>query len=515
MEVNNLSTGKNNELNSNDASLIYVSNLKVMMLDFDDAFTSRVSPILSNLKFEGRDVVVYSSKVSENVKKYILDYNNELSIILIRILDINDEKAFSLIRYVRDVLLNDNVRIIAIVGKIDEALEKNLIVNHNINDLREDSEITEQRLFTIILSQLRTFRDIVQLGNNKSGLESIIRSSSSIFELQSLKKFSAGVLRELILVESARCGFCSNICGFAAELVRNNYYITSSTGKYNNFVGKNVMKVLPKKICNDIEIVCSKKKNMYSDNSVILYFFTEMGAENIIYFEGLHDYDKDLIEIFYKNICVAFDNIYLNKEVENTQKEVIFTLGEIAEARSNETGHHVKRVAEYSKLIAEKYGMSAKEVNVLKLASPMHDVGKLAIPDSILNKPGKLTVEEFEIMKTHSIVGYDMLKKSNKRLMKTASIIALEHHEKFNGDGYPYGLSRDEIHICGRITAVADVFDALSSDRVYKKAWTNEDIMAYFKEQRGKHFDPDLVDILFENVTDIFNIKQKFADNII
>ena len=202
----------------------------------------------------------------------------------------------------------------------------------------------------------------------------------------------------------------------------------------------------------------------------------------------------------------------LNNEITNTQKEIIYTMGEIAETRSKETGHHVKRVAEYSKLLALKIGLPKEEAELLKLASPMHDIGKVGIPDSILNKPGKLTDQEFETMKTHAQIGYEMLKHSNKPILQTASIVARDHHEKWNGKGYPRGLKGDDIHVYGRITAVADVFDALGSDRVYKKAWDDERIFKLFEEEKGQHFDPKIIEAFFANLDEIFEIRERFKD---
>jgi len=202
----------------------------------------------------------------------------------------------------------------------------------------------------------------------------------------------------------------------------------------------------------------------------------------------------------------------LHDEITNTQKEIIYTMGEIAETRSKETGNHVKRVAEYSYILAIKYGLSKNEANILKLASPMHDIGKVGIPDNILNKPGKLTFEEFEIMKTHAQLGYEMLKHSKKPILQAAAIVSKEHHEKFNGTGYPQGLKGEQIHIFARITAIADVFDALGSNRVYKKAWEDEKIFKLFKEEKAKHFDPILIDLFFENIDEIFKVRKMFQD---
>lgn len=203
----------------------------------------------------------------------------------------------------------------------------------------------------------------------------------------------------------------------------------------------------------------------------------------------------------------------LNQEIQNTQKEIIFKMGAIGEARSQETGLHVKRVAQYSKLFAHYYGLDKKEIDIIELASPMHDIGKVAIADSILNKPSKLTSEEFELIKSHARLGYDMLKGSNRTILKTAAIIAHEHHEKYDGTGYPQGLKGEDIHIYGRITAIADVFDALGSKRVYKEAWDDARIFEFFIEQRAKHFDPKLVDIFFDNLSEFLAIRDKFKDS--
>jgi putative two-component system response regulator len=201
-----------------------------------------------------------------------------------------------------------------------------------------------------------------------------------------------------------------------------------------------------------------------------------------------------------------------DKEIEETQKEVIFTMGTIGETRSKETGNHVKRVAEYSKLLAKLSGMSEEEAELLKMASPMHDIGKIGIPDSILHKPGRLNENEFLIMQTHATMGYEMLKNSTRPILQAAAIVAHEHHEKYDGSGYPHGLEGKQIHIYGRITAIADTFDALGSARVYKEAWPLEKILDLFVRESGKHYDPELVDIFLANMEQFLAIRDKFVD---
>jgi HD-GYP domain-containing protein (c-di-GMP phosphodiesterase class II) len=202
----------------------------------------------------------------------------------------------------------------------------------------------------------------------------------------------------------------------------------------------------------------------------------------------------------------------VNQEIIDTQKELLNTVGTISETRSRETGQHVKRVALYSKLLAKKLNLPKKEINLIELASPMHDIGKIGIPDSILNKPGKLTKDEFEIMKTHAQIGFDMLKHSKREIIQAAAVIAYEHHEKYDGSGYPNARVGEQIHIFGRITALADVFDALGSDRCYKEAWELDRILAFIKDERGKHFDPKLVDIFFDNLDEFLDIQRRYKE---
>ncbi len=203
----------------------------------------------------------------------------------------------------------------------------------------------------------------------------------------------------------------------------------------------------------------------------------------------------------------------LHEEIEHTQRELIYRMGEVAESKSKETGNHIKRVALMSKLLAEKYGLDERESDILFTASPMHDVGKIAIPDAVLKKPGPLEDDEWEVMKGHAMVGYDILKGSDRPILKAAATISKEHHEKWDGSGYPEGLSGEDIHIYGRISAIADVFDALSSDRCYKKAWDMDRIVELFKEERGRHFDPKLVDILLDSLDEFAAIRESYKDS--
>lgn len=228
--------------------------------------------------------------------------------------------------------------------------------------------------------------------------------------------------------------------------------------------------------------------------------------ENQTYARDLHEKNIQLVQ-HHEEI------MKLNEEITETQKEIIFRLSEIVEARSRETGNHVRRVSEYAALIAKNYGLSARETELLRLTVPMHDLGKLAIPDAILHKPGKLTPEEFETIKLYTVYGYEMLYKSSREIFQAAAIIAYQHHERFDGTGYPRGLKGEEIHLYARITSVADVFDSLSSDRCYKKAWPLDEVIAYLNQNKRTMFDERIVNCFLECLDEVKMIRYTFEDN--
>lgn len=205
-------------------------------------------------------------------------------------------------------------------------------------------------------------------------------------------------------------------------------------------------------------------------------------------------------------------NIKLTEEIEKTQREFLFALGEIAEFRSPETGNHVKRVGEITRILAQKLNAPEEEIELLRLAAALHDLGKTAISDSILNKPAALTSEEYAVMQTHSQIGYRLLKPFNRPVFQMAALIAKEHHENYDGTGYPDGLQGETIHIYSRIVALTDVFDALGNKRVYKDAWPQTEILDYIQAQKGKKFDPQLVELFFANFDEVSQVRRMFPD---
>jgi putative two-component system response regulator len=200
------------------------------------------------------------------------------------------------------------------------------------------------------------------------------------------------------------------------------------------------------------------------------------------------------------------------EEIRQREQELLFRMSRAAEFRDPETGAHIQRMAHYSALIATRLGLDRATQELILQAAPMHDVGKIGIPDYILLKPGRLTPEEFEVMKTHASLGHELLQGSSSHVLQAGAEIAITHHEKFDGSGYPAGLRGEAIPLFGRIVAVADVFDALTSERPYKKAWELERAVAFLKEGSGTHFDPDCIEAFMAAWDEVLLVRQRFQD---
>lgn len=207
------------------------------------------------------------------------------------------------------------------------------------------------------------------------------------------------------------------------------------------------------------------------------------------------------------------DKVHLaTQEVVARERETLLRLAKAGEYRDEETGYHVLRMARFSSLIAERLGLSEEERHVIETAAPMHDIGKIGTPDNILLKPGKLDAGELVIMRTHARIGYEILKDSPSKYLQMGAVIARGHHEKFDGSGYPDGLAGEAIPLPARIVAVADVFDALTSQRPYKRAWSIQDALQYLQTEQGRHFDPVCVQAFLSQLDKVLLIRQQLQD---
>ena len=605
-----------------------IGTWKMLVADDEEEVHSLTKTVLTDFVYENKSLEIISAYSGEETLR-VLENNDDIVLVLLDVVMETDDAGLIVVKKLREELNNNLTQIILRTGQAGKAPELEVVKNYAINDYKEKTELTSQKLFTSIITAIRSYENTKSLALSKSEIDELNYDLN-----KSIQSFDKSVMAakiddkgDVLYVSDAFCNTTQfthvelignklavlrhpnlkqeiindiELCyaqhkpwmGEVEYLTKDNQSIWLQVNRFpefdnnNNFlhfmtIFENITdKKQVERLNHDMErligtfdenVIASKtdqegkityashafcKLSGYSQEELIhkkhnvvkhqethneihedlwktitskkiwqgeiedkrkdgsaYWVHTTITPEydiygNFICYTAISENITDKKNVEHANNEIAL----LNAEIEDTQKEVVFRMGAIGEARSKETGMHVKRVAEYSKIFALHLGIPEEKAEILKQASPMHDIGKVAIPDNILNKPGKLTFDEFEIMKTHAQLGYEMLESSNKAILKVAAIVAHEHHEKWDGSGYPRGLIGNKIHVYGRITAVADVFDALGSSRVYKKAWDDEKIFKLFEEEKGKHFDPEIIDILIKYFDEFSLIREQFKD---
>lgn len=489
--------------------------MKVLIADDDLAIHQVTKLVLQEIVFNGEKLEFISTYSGKETME-VLKNDNDIAVILLDVVMEEEDSGLKVAKFIREELKNQRIRIILRTGQPGSAPEKDVINNYEINDYKEKTELTFQKLYTCVLSSLRSYRDLKTIEKSKENLEKIIIAGRNLFMERSLENFTSAVLKHMsYLLKMQEEEFYLCRAEYAEENNINSFYIIACDEGKNTSIKINVEEKIPPEILSKMENCLKQKKSVFLENEFIAYVETKKEVEHIIYFRGtaeLLELDKEMLQIFSNDVVATYENLLLNKLIINTQKELIYTLGDVVESRSKDTANHVRRVTEYAVLIAQKLGLSKKDVELIKMATPVHDIGKIAIADTILNKPGKLTAEEFEKIKPHTLIGAEIMKNTDLEIFQAGAIIALNHHERWDGSGYPNGKKGEEIHIYGRITALADVFDALTHKRVYKEAWPMEEVLEFIKNGRGSQFDPTVVDIALENMSTLVAIKEKFKN---
>ncbi|MBF0180974.1 MAG: DUF3369 domain-containing protein [Magnetococcales bacterium] len=487
---------------------------KIMVIDDDPDLHPLTRLVLKEMTFEGRSLAFVNGYSGADARRLIRQHP-DTAVLLLDVVMETDKEGLDVVRYIRDELKNPFVRIILRTGQPGQAPEAEVIANYDINDYKDKVNLSNQALITSVTASLRAFNLLNTIESTRRGLRKIIDATGHLYEFHSLGQLATGILTQLVaLVNNNTEGLSEeNTECFAATEKRGTINIYAAFGRYEASIGRPLLEVASPRVAQIVREAVQTRQSRFGEYDFLGYFQTRNSMENLIYLKSnrrLKEVDRDLIALFSSNIAQAFEQLLLNREMIKTQKDVTFTLGDIIETRSGEAGQHVRRVAENSRLLAQLAGLSAEECELLRMASPMHDLGKIGIPDAILNKPGKLTPEEWEIMRSHTEIGCQVLSGTDQTIIRTGAIICAQHHEKWDGTGYPKGLSGEEIHIFARITSLIDVFDALTHKRIYKEAWSVEQALDLIRRDRGTHFDPTLVDLFLDNIDAFLEIQSAF-----
>ena len=487
---------------------------KVLLVDDEPDIHDITKLTLSRFRLDGRALTFLHAYTSVEAKD-ILARESDIALVFLDVVMEKEDSGLEVARWMREDLGNQFTRIVLRTGQPGQAPEERVIVDYDINDYKEKTELDRTKLFTTTFAALRAYRDIMHVelarhtqSSYREGLERVIAASAHIFQQRNLKDFASGLLQQVVALLRLEQSVLLRVAGASLITGESDYEILAQIGELGD-------DVLGPELISQLDEARSNRISRLHGDTYVGYFPNSSGKASLLVLKGVEDIseiDAQLLQVFCSGVAIAFDNILLNQEITDTQAELILRLGDVVESRSVEAGNHVRRMAQVCRLLAEAAGMPEGETALLMHAAPMHDIGKIATPDSVLLKPGKLDAAEWEIMKQHPAVGLSILNGSQRPILKAAAVIAHQHHEKYDGSGYPQGLKGEDIHKYARIVAVADVFDALSHKRCYKQAWPIEQVVAHLREVAGTHLDPEYVDLLVQNIDKALEINHRWPD---
>ena len=506
-----------NELND-------LGSWKVLIVDDEPEVHAVTKLALNDFCLNGKTLEFVSAYSGEEAKKCFRE-RDDIAVVLLDVVMETDDAGLKVAEYVRNELDNHFTRIILRTGQPGQAPEKDVIINYDINDYKSKTELTAQKLFTVIIAALRSYRDIIVIEENRRGLEKIIDASVDLFSSRSLEKFMQGIIQQLAsilgcskdaaYITTAVATTSRTINNFNDKMGKDELYVFAGNGEYAHKEGIPLKEAISAQEYALCQQAMRDKQIVYAEDHVVAYCNSRSHKGALLYLSGLPrrigESDRHLVKRFSDSVQLAFDNVLKTVDVEATQREIIERLGKALEYEPD-TSNHIKRMVEMSVLLAEKVGLSEKTIHALKLAIPLHDIGTSVVPKSILQKTTPLSDDEIFEIRKHAEFGYQILKNSSRPTIQLAATLAKQHHERWDGKGYPEGLAKKDIKIESRIATLIDVFDALLNERPYKPAWDVDKVIATLKEESGKHFDPALVKVLLNDLPDFLAIQSHYSD---
>ena len=471
--------------------------------------------ILKNFKYKNHKLKLVNAYSAAEARE-ILAAESPFALILLDVIMETDDAGLTLARYIREELKDPLVRIILRTGQPGMVPQRQVMREYEIDDYKEKSELTSEKFDSAVTAAIRTYLGFQSLEQSRRGLACILDAVRDV-EATDVEETIANRILDQIESVTDRNDKKTNSMGALLVSVdeKQSSRIITGRGNYGNIHDSALDTIEDASIKDLIQQGLSSGGTLSDEHHILTSLLTRNGERYLAYFEDekeFGDVERYLVELYSSHMKASLDNKMLNQELIDTQIEIISTLSEVIESRSGETGLHVRRVGELCYMMADNLGFDEEKLDLIMFASPLHDIGKVGISDTILNKPGRLTPEEFELMKAHAQIGYDILKSSHKSLLKLGADICLQHHERWDGKGYPNGLTKDEICIEAQICAVADVLDAVKSKRIYKDAMPLDQALGIIKEGRGTQFNPEIVDILIDNKATVEEIYNQLED---
>ncbi|MEH6628834.1 MAG: HD domain-containing phosphohydrolase [Motiliproteus sp.] len=485
----------------------------LLVVDDEESVHQVTRLALRGLVYDDRPLSFLSAHSAAEAR-VILEDTPGIAVVLLDVVMETDHAGLDLARYIRKDLGNHDIRIVLRTGQPGQAPEMKVIADYDINDYKDKTELTAQKLYTLLLACLRSYRDIEILQQSRVGLHNVMQIARGIYHAQSFHGFLDMTLERLSGLLNIDHNIAFPFTVHAYEICEQGYYF--STLKPQRCLRKIIcVDGVPGPVRKMLDRSVEARSNQRDEQHIVMFCHGHF-REVMFVIESprsITDLDRQLAALLTENLNIALENLDLNENLQQSQRDIIYRVGEMVETHSQESCSHVHRVALYSELLAKLAGLPDNEVDLIKRSAPLHDVGKIGIPDRVLKKRGPLNDEEWEVMKGHSELGYKMLAGSGLPILDQGAIISRSHHEHWDGSGYPRGLKGEEIPVVGRITALADVFDALGTGRCYKDSWNVSAITAYIEARSGRDFDPEMVRLFRTHIDQFIAIREMLQDD--
>ena len=480
--------------------------MKILIVDDEIDVHSVTRLALRNVSFRARPLELMSAYSGAEAFG-VLKEHTDIALVLLDVVMETEDAGLRLVGRIRDELNNHLVRIVLRTGQPGQAPEQQVIIDYDINDYKAKTELTTQKLFTTVIASMRAYESLLMIERSRVGLSKILEGATNLYQIHSLREFASGVLNQISAILDV--GADGVLCVVKSGVLdgQPGPTVIAATGSYASLSESEFLPA-DHALAGAIAKAFREKRSQYEHPVDVLFIHTQQGHEFTISVTPpwpLAGIQRELLEVFCSRIASAFDNLYLFGQLHKAQEATVVALADLAEFRDEGTGGHVRRVQMLTDAIAKKLSergayrneLTPQLIDMVGVASILHDVGKVSTPDHILLKPGKHTPEERVIMQAHASVGETILERAagmvdGMSYLTYGAQIAGTHHEHFDGNGYPRGLKGNDIPLAGRIVAVVDVFDALLHRRPYKEPWPFEEMM----ERRGTQFDPEIVDAL-------------------
>ena len=464
---------------------------KVLVVDDEADIRTLTRLNLKGFSFDGRELQFLEAGSAHEARQ-VLAENDDIAVALVDVVMESDDAGLRLVEYIRQELKNQMIRLVIRTGQPGVAPERFVIDNFDIDDYKDKTELTATRLYTTVRSALKAYRDLKTIDLNRIGLARVLNAAPDLYRISnsSLNTFFQGVLTQIVgLCNLADMSFISTIDGMVATFDGQEVNVMATTGTHSD--DQRFAEI--RKQCAEAVSSGTLPEKIRQDGIVIPL---SVGAKPVgfVYVEPTRDLspaDIDLLKVMAQQCSSALENLRLHLDLQGAYDHAIDMLADIAEFKDKSTGQHIRRIDNYTRMVAMELGVPEAEAALFGKASRLHDVGKIGIPDEILRKRGKLTEAEFEIMKTHVSIGASIL--SHDPSLAIAREVALSHHERWTGGGYPSGQPSAQVSLLTRIVSVVDVFDALISRRPYKEPWSIEEAAANIEAAAGSQFDPVVV----------------------